>query len=82
MLAFLTSLIWIMPSTILMSILSLLTYYFTAATGHKSMLSYLGTMALAFIIVSAYRISFNVVRDKLTLGLLVFGAITTYTIRS
>ncbi|MBF0710641.1 MULTISPECIES: chromate efflux transporter [unclassified Gemella] len=82
LLAFLTSLIWIMPSTILMSILSLLTYYFTAATGHKSMLSYLGTMALAFIIVSAYRISFNVVRDKLTLGLLVFGAITTYTIKS
>ncbi|MDO4814799.1 MAG: chromate efflux transporter [Gemella sp.] len=82
LLAFLTMLVWVLPAIVLMTVLSLFTYYFVAPTGDKSMLTYIGTMAVAFIIVAAYRISTKVATDKLTLGLLVFGAITTYAIKS
>lgn len=82
LLAFLTMLVWTLPAIIIMTILSLFTYYFTSPTGDKSLLTYLGTMAVAFIIVAAYRISFKVVKDRLTAGLMIFGMITTYAIKS
>ncbi len=81
MLAFLTMLVWALPVLIVMTILSFLSQFLASMNIWQDGLRYIGPMAVGFIIVAAYRIGRKVVKDNITLGLLLFGAITTYFIR-
>lgn len=80
-LALLTMLVWAVPVLILMTLLSFLSQFFAKRNISQDGLRYIGPMAVAFIIMAAYRIGRKVVTDKLTLFLLFFGAVATYLIR-
>lgn len=81
LLAFLTMLVWAFPALVIMTILSFLYQFLDMQDISTDILRYIGPMAVGFIIVASYRIGKKVIKDQLTLGLLVFGAITTYFIR-
>jgi chromate transporter len=81
-LAFLTMLVWSLPVLVIMTILSFLSQLLGTFHLSQDGLRYIGPMAVGFIIVAAYRIGRKVVKDKITLMLLLFGAITTYFIRA
>lgn len=81
-LAFLTLLVWAMPVLVVMTLLSFLSDFLIQMNLSQDGLRYIGPMAVGFIVVAAYRISRKVVSDKLTLGLLLFGAVTTYFFRA
>ncbi|KRQ87074.1 putative chromate transport protein [Caloramator mitchellensis] len=76
-LAFLTMLVWALPIITFMTILSFL----SSKNISKEAFQYIGPMAVGFIIVAAYRIGRKVATDKVTLLLLILGAVTTYFIR-
>ena len=80
-LAFFTMLVWALPVITVMTLLSFLSQFLRGMNISEDGLRYIGPMAVGFIIVAAYRIGRKVVKDKLTLGLLLFGAITTYFVR-
>jgi len=82
LLAFLTMLIWAVPVLIVMTMLSFTGQFLERMNLSQDGLRYIGPMAVGFIVVAAYRIGHKVVTDKITLGLLFFGAITTYFIRA
>lgn len=81
LLALLTMLVWALPVLTVMTLLSFLGRFLGSMNISQDGLRYIGPMAVGFIIVAAYRIGRKVVTDKLTLGLLFFGAVTTYFIR-
>lgn len=81
MLAFLTMLVWALPVLTLMTLLSFLYQFLEGMNLSLDGLRYIGPMAVGFIIVAAYTIGRKVVKDKITVALLLFGAITTYFIR-
>lgn len=80
-LALLTMLVWALPVLILMTLLSFLSQFLGAMNLSQEGFRYIGPMAVAFIVMAAYRIGRKVVSDKMTLLLLLFGALTTYFIR-
>ena len=80
-LALLTMLVWAIPVLILMTLLSFLSQFFSAMNISQEGFRYIGPMAVGFIIMAAYRIGRKVVTDKMTLLLLLFGAVATYLIR-
>ncbi len=82
LLAFLTMLVWALPVLLTMTTLSFLYKFLDLADISYDALRYIGPMAVGFIVLAAYRIGKKVVVDRLTLILLLFGAITTYLIKS
>jgi len=81
MLALLTMLVWALPVLMVMTLLSFLSGFLESINISEEGLRYIGPMAVGFIIVAAYRIGRKVVKDRLTLILLIFGAVTTYFFR-
>jgi chromate transporter len=81
LLALLTMLVWALPVLTVMTLLSFLSRFLDRLNVSQDGLRYIGPMAVGFIIVAAWRIGRKVVRDRMTLGLLLFGAVTTYFIR-
>ncbi|WP_091479921.1 chromate efflux transporter [Alkalibacterium pelagium] len=82
LLALLTMLVWALPALAIMTTLSFLYQFLDVWNISPDVLRYVGPMAVGFIILAAYKIGKKVVYDKLTLVLFLFGAITTYFIRS
>ncbi|WP_091267812.1 chromate efflux transporter [Alkalibacterium thalassium] len=82
LLALLTMLVWALPALAIMTTLSFLYQFLDVWNISPDVLRYVGPMAVGFIILAAYKIGKKVVYDKLTLLLFLFGAITTYFIRS
>lgn len=80
-LALLTMLVWALPVLAVMTLLSFAGQFLGVLNISSDILRYIGPMAVGFIIVAAYRIGRKVVTDKVTILLLLFGAITTYFIR-
>ena len=80
-LGLLTMLVWALPVLVVMTLLSFLSQFLLSMNLSQDGLRYIGPMAVGFILVAAYRIGKKVVTDKITLVLLLFGAITTYLIR-
>ena len=80
-LGLLTMLVWALPVLVVMTLLSFLSQFLLKMNLSQDGLRYIGPMAVGFILVAAYRIGRKVVTDKVTLALLLFGAITTYLIR-
>lgn len=80
-LGFLTMLVWALPVLVVMTLLSFLSQFLISLNLAQDGLRYIGPMAVGFILVAAYRIGRKVVTDKVTLALLLFGAVTTYLIR-
>ena len=80
-LALLTMLVWALPVLAVMTLLSFAGHFLGVLNISQDVLRYIGPMAVGFIIVAAYRIGRKVVTDKVTILLLLFGAITTYFIR-
>lgn len=81
-LAFLTMIVWAMPALVVMTLLSFLGQFLTTLQLSNDGLRYIGPMAVGFIVLAAYKIGIKVVKDKLTLALLIFGAVATYLIRA
>jgi len=81
LLALLTMVVWAFPVLALMTLLSFLSQFLGRMNISQNNFRYIGPMAVAFIIVAAYRIGLKVATDKITMLLLLFGAITTYFIR-
>ncbi len=81
LLAFFTMLVWALPVLIVMTLLSFLYQFLETNNISQSILRFIGPMAVGFIVVAAFRIGRKVVTDKLTIILLLFGAITTYLVR-
>jgi chromate transporter len=80
-LGLLTMLVWALPVLVVMTLLSFLSQFLISLNLSQDGLRYIGPMAVGFILVAAYRIGRKVVTDKVTLALLLFGAVTTYLIR-
>lgn len=81
MLALLTMLVWALPVLVAMTLLSFMSQFLADMNLSQDGLRYIGPMAVGFIIVAAYRIGRKVVKDGITLGLLIFAGITTFFIR-
>lgn len=81
LLAFLTMVVWAFPALVIMTILSFLYQFLDTQQISTDVLRYIGPMAVGFIIVASYRIGKKVVKDSLTLFLLLFSAVVTYFIR-
>lgn len=81
-LAFLTMLVWALPVLTLMTLLSFLSQFLVSMNVSQDGLRYIGPMAVGFIVVAAYRIGTKVIKDSVTLYLLMMGGITTYFIRA
>lgn len=77
LLALLTMVVWALPVILLMTFFSFLGRIFDPASVEKAF-RFIGPMAVGFILLAAIRISRKVVKDKLTLLLLLFGAVLTY----
>jgi len=75
-------LVWALPVLTVMSLLSFLYQFLGNRDISIAGLRYVGSMAVGFILVAAYRIGKKVITDKITIFLLLFGAITTYFIRA
>lgn len=80
-LAFLTMLVWAVPVVILMIALSFLTQILGAFSLSEEGFRYIGPMAVAFIVMAAYKIGRKVAKDSFTVMLLIFGAVATYFVR-
>jgi chromate transporter len=81
-LALLTMLVWALPVLTLMTLLSFLSQFLSKMNISQDGLRYIGPMAVGFIVVAAFRIGRKVVKDKITLLLLIMGGVTTYFIRA
>lgn len=80
-LGFLTLLVWALP---IVSFMTLLSFMFEVLANNNistEIVRYVGAMAVGFILIAAIKISKKVIKDKLTIGLLLLSAITTYFIR-
>lgn len=82
MLGFLTMLVWALPVLVLMTLLSFLYQFLDMLNISNDSLRYIGPLAVGFIVVAAYKIGSKVVTNRLTAILMIFGAVTTYFIRS
>jgi chromate transporter len=81
-LGFLTMLVWALPALIVMTLLSFLSQVFDTLSISAEVLRFIGPMAVGFILVAAWRLGRKVVTDKITLTLLLFGAVTTYFVHT
>lgn len=82
LLGFLTMLVWALPVLVLMTLLSFVYQFLDFLKLSGDGLRYIGPLAVGFIVVAAYRIGRKVAVNRLTVLLLLFGAVTTYFIRS
>lgn len=81
-LAFLTMLLWALPAIFIMTALSFLYQILGKVHLSTDLLKYIGPMAVGFIVMASIRIGKKVIQDPLTLFLMIFGAVTTYFIRT
>ena len=81
LLGFLTLLVWAVPALIIMTVLSFLSLFLQSIQVSQDALRLIGPMAVGFILVAAFRIGRKVVTDKLTIGLFLFSAVSTFFIR-
>lgn len=77
-LAWLTMLVWILPALLLLTLVSFLYQWLDFSESFQHGIQYLGSMAVGFIIAAAFNIGRKVITDKLTLALLLIGAMITY----
>lgn len=80
-LGFLTLLVWALPIVCFMTLLSFMFEVLANNNISTEIVRYVGAMAVGFILIAAIKISKKVIKDKLTIGLLLLSAITTYFIR-
>lgn len=80
-LGFLTLLVWALPIVSLMTLLAVLFEFFTSNNISLDFVRYVSAMAVGFILVAAIKINRKVIKDKLTIFLLLLSALTTYFIR-
>lgn len=81
-LALLTMLVWALPVLVMMTALSFLYEILARLNISQDGLRFVGPMAVGFIIVAAYRIGLKVIKGRMTLALMIFGAMTTYFVRT
>ncbi len=82
LLALLTLLVWALPPVLVMTTLSFLYQFLKEHQISEDILRFIGPMAVGFIFLAAFRIGRKVLFDGLTIALFLFGATTTYFIRS
>ncbi len=82
LLGFLTLLVWALPALVVMTLLSFLYQFLDLLSIEPDTLRYIGPLAVGFILVAAWKIGRKVATDNLTRFLMLFGAVTTYFIRS
>jgi chromate transporter len=80
-LALLTMFVWAFPAIVIMTLLSFLYRFWLSTNTTFDGLALIGPMAVGFIATAAYRLGRKVIKNKLTLFLFIFGAVTTYFFR-
>lgn len=80
-LGFLTLLVWALPIVSFMTLLAVLFQFFINQNISLDFVRYVSAMAVGFIVIAAIRISRKVVKDSLTLSLLILSAAVSYFIR-
>ncbi len=80
-LGLLTMVVWALPVLVVMSALSFVYEMLASLRISDEGLRFIGPLAVGFIVVAAFRIGRKVAVDPLTIGLLAFGAVTTYFLR-
>jgi len=80
-LAFLTLIVWILPAVTFMSLFVLGISYMDTDAIHNA-LQFIPAMAVGFIVVAAYQISKKVIRNQLTIIILIASAIVTFYVRT
>ena len=81
-LAMLTMVVWAAPALATMAALSFLYAGLSAVRVPPDILRFIGPMAVGFIILAAWRIGNKTVTDRTTCLLMLFGAVSTYCVRS
>ncbi len=82
LLAFFTLMVWALPVVLIMTALSFLYQILEELQISGKILRFIGPMAVGFIVLAAYRIGKKVLIDITSYILFMFGAVTTYFIRS
>ncbi|WP_217995649.1 chromate transporter [Amphibacillus sediminis] len=80
-LALLTMLVWSLPVLLLMTMLSFLYLFLERVQLSADGLRYIGPMAVAFIVMAAFKIGKKVVTDRLTMVLLIVAALVSFFFR-
>ena len=81
-LAFLALLVWAMPALILMTLLSFLSPLLGSLKLSQTGFRYIGPMAVGFIVAGVWRIGRKIIKDRVTLLLMIAGGVGTYWIRT
>lgn len=82
LLGLLTMVVWAFPVLALMTLLSFLYQFLDFMNLSGDSLRYVGPLAAGFIVVAAYKIGRKVASSRFTFLLMLFGAVSTYFIRS
>lgn len=77
-LALLTMVVWSFPVLVVMTALSFMGQLAQKFNFSPDIFRYVGPMAVGFILVAIRNIGRKVIKDPLTLGLFIFGAVVTY----
>jgi chromate transporter len=78
LLATTTLLIWILPASILMSLLSFLLEYFRNPTSHNSLFTFIQPMAIGFLIYAAYAAFHVLFKNTITVCIVVFVSLVIF----
>lgn len=81
-LAIVTLLIWILPATLLMSAFSFLVYFLDTKSIQQNLFLYVRPMSVGFVCYAAINMMQRSVSNKMTLAIMIGGAILTVLIRS
>lgn len=81
-LALLTMVVWALPVLVLMTALSFMGALGQRLNFSQEIFRYIGPMAVGFVLVASYTIGKKVITNPLTLSLFLFGAITSYFIKT
>lgn len=77
-LALLTMLVWALPVLVIMTALSFSGEIAEKMNFSKDIFRYIGPMAVGFIIIAAYRIGSKVIKDEVSIILMLIGTVVTY----
>jgi chromate transporter len=78
LLASITLLIWILPASILMSLLSFLLEYFHNPSAHNSLFTFIQPMAIGFLIYAAYTAFQILLKNTITVCIVVFVSLVIF----
>lgn len=77
-LAVLTLIIWILPASILMGLLSFLLHYFDQKALHTDIFKFIAPMAAGYLVYASYTVFFHFINNPITWLIMIVGTFATY----